>query len=207
MPSARNNYETAYDEAVLELKKLGIHHVSECSGARVIEISGSEYLLLRFIDEDVRVSFPDISVQYADRNDSVQLWYKILILHYLIQAKGTRPSGNQITFKQIPGGLAYYPAFRRRSIEPIIKNFRSDFNRFISAGEKIGGFRAGHGDYSLSFNAFPRVSLTCVIWKESEEFPPDANIIFDSSITDYLTTEDIVVLCNIISVKILKTDR
>ena len=42
------------------------------------------------------------------------MWAKILVLHYLNRANGAPARNEQITFKQLEGGLAYYPAFQRQ---------------------------------------------------------------------------------------------
>jgi len=52
--------------------------------------------------------------------------------------------------------------------------------------------------------ALPRVPLTVTLWLGDEELPPEGNIIFDSSITGYLPTEDITVLCEILVLKLVK---
>jgi hypothetical protein len=48
------------------------------------------------------------------------------------------------------------------------------------------------------------VSLGLVLWKGDEEFPPEGNILFDSSITGYLPVEDIVILAETVVWKLIK---
>ena len=55
--------------------------------------------------------------------------------------------------------------------------------------------------------AFPRVPITLVLWRGDDEFPPDGNILFDRSISDYLTTEDVNVLCETIAWTLVKSAR
>ena len=47
-------------------------------------------------------------------------------------------------------------------------------------------------------------TLVFVLRKGDDEFPPSGSVIFDSSIADYLSTEDVAVLCNMIAVRIIK---
>jgi hypothetical protein len=42
------------------------------------------------------------------------------------------------------------------------------------------------------------------LWKGDTEFPPDGNVLFDSSITGYLPAEDIVILAETVVWKIIK---
>jgi len=51
---------------------------------------------------------------------------------------------------------------------------------------------------AVTINAFSRVPITIVMWHGDDEFAPQGSIIFDSTISDYLSTEDITVLCETI---------
>jgi hypothetical protein len=41
--------------------------------------------------------------------------------------------------------------------------------------------------------------VTIVLWKGDEEFPPEGSVMFDANIQDYLTTEDVTVLSEVIT--------
>ncbi len=200
----QNNYETAYDEAVSELLKRDLKDIALKSGAQIIHEDSSVNLIIPFIKDEIIITYPMVSLNYKNKDIELSLWYKILLLHYLIQAKGTPASGEQITFKQITGGLAYYPAFHRRSIKPVIKSYGNNLNKYIIAAERIGGVKSDFSKYSVFFQVFPKVPVIFNLWEGDDELPADGNIVFDSSISDYLTTEDIAVLCNIIALMIIK---
>ena len=203
-PGKQNNYEIAYNEAAKILAESDIDEIARKSGSQKVEINGTVYIKLSFLNDTVVISYPDISISYHERDDDVPLWLKILILHYLICAKGTPPSGDEITFKQLEGGLGYYPAFQRRTTIPLLDVFDGNIGELIRCGSSVGGGKASYGDNALTFQAFPNVAVTFVFWEGDEEFPPDGNVIFDSTISDYFTTEDIAVLCNMIAVMIIK---
>ena len=200
----QNNYEIAYNAASRALLKSDIVSIADKSGAGLLDKNGVRHLLLPFINDELLISSSDVTVSYHNKNGSVPLWLKILALHYLIYAKGTTKTGEQITFKQLEGGLGYFPAFQRRTITPLIDHCGGDLNNFICAGEMSGGTRTELGDAALLFHVFPRIDILFVIWNGDEEFPSDGNVIFDSSIADYLTTEDIAVCCNMIAVMMIK---
>ncbi len=203
-PGVQNNYETAWNEAAGKLSHSDIKDIARKSGVKFVNEKDASWLILPFLNREIKVSHPQINIAYARSAEEVPLWLQILTLHYLITAKGTPLSGNDITFKQLDGGLAYYPTFQKRSIKIIEKVFGDDLEGFIETGEKIGGTPADYGDYSLSFKAFPKVEIFFIFWKGDDEFPREGNVVFDSSIADYLSAEDIAVLCNMIAVMILK---
>lgn len=200
----QNNYEIAYNKAAKTLSELDAASVKEKSGCKVVELDAVKHFSLSFIDDVLLVAHPVISVRYRDKDGEVPLWLKILSLHYLIYAKGARPAQDQITFKQLEGGLGYYPAFQGRTIEPLIDVFGNDLERFMDIALDLGGKRDSFGDFAVTFAAFPNIEVTFILWKGDDEFPAEGNVVFDSSIASYLTTEDIAVLCNMIAVMIIK---
>jgi hypothetical protein len=203
-PGKQNNYEIAFNEAATILAESDIDEIVKKSGSQKIENNGTVCIVLSFLNDTIVISYPDISISYHDKDDDVPLWLKILILHYLIHARGTPPSGDQITFKQLEGGLGYYPAFQRRTTRPLLDVFDGNIEELMKCGSFVGGGKASYGDNALTFQAFPMVAVTFVFWKGDDEFPPEGNVIFDSTISDYFTTEDIAVLCNMIAVMIIK---
>ena len=203
-PGEQNNYEIAYNEAAAILVESDIDEIAKKSGSQKVETDGKVYFILPFLNDNIVVSYPDISISYQQKDDDVPLWLKILVLHYLIYAKGTPPTGDQITFKQLEGGLGYYPAFQRRTTIPLLNVFDGDIEELIKRGAMVGGVKDSYGDYAITFQAFPMVAVTFVFWRGDNEFPPEGNVIFDSTIGEYFTTEDIAVLCNMIAVMIIK---
>jgi len=80
-----------------------------------------------------------------------------------------------------------------------LDNFSQKPNRLLDAAAKLGGHRAGYGDVAITINAFSRVPITLALWQGDDELAPEGNILFDSTISDYLSTEDITVLCETIA--------
>ncbi|HUT97259.1 MAG TPA: DUF3786 domain-containing protein, partial [Dehalococcoidales bacterium] len=60
------------------------------------------------------------------------------------------------------------------------------------------------GDVAVTINAFKRVPITFVLWRGDEEFPPDGSILFDATVSDYLSIEDTNVLCERIAWKLVR---
>ena len=203
LPGKQNNYQTAYGKASDTLGQFTIEDAAARSGASIVDTGSGKALVLYFLEDEIHVTHPDISVSYENKNQDVPMWARILILHYLNRATGAPARNEQITFKQLEGGLGYYPAFQRRSVIPLLDAYGNDPDKFMKSGAALGGLRSPWGKYALTFRAFPRVAVTFVLWEGDEEFPPTGSVIFDSSISDYLSTEDVAVLCNMIAVKIL----
>ena len=176
--------------------------------------SGAQYLpsqkviIIDHLNQSYRISFPDGEVSLTTGEEAVPMRDKILILHYFTRAKGTPLSNKMITYKELPDGINYYPTFFKRAIAPIVNYFGNEPHLLLDIAQILGGHKADYGDIAVTINAFSRVPITPVLWKGDAEFTPEGNIMFDSTISDYLPTEDITVLCETIAwklVRLLKT--
>ena len=144
--------------------------------------------------------------KYTDPDEEITAMDKTLIVHYLTLAKGTALSGRLVTYKQVPGGIPYFARFSHLAVDPLISHFGEKPELLIPAGEKIGGMKVNRGDAAIAINAFSRVPITIVLQGSDEEFPPTASVMFDSTIPDYLPSQDIRILCEIITAKLIKFD-
>jgi len=126
------------------------------------------------------------------------------VLHYFTLAKGTPLADKLITFRELPGGSTYFPTFSQRTVNPILTHFGKEPHLLVEAAERLGGHKADYGDVAVTINAFSRVPITVVLWRGDDEFTPQGGMMFDATISDYLLTEDITVLCETITWRLIK---
>ena len=210
-PNVKNDeygYGLAYKLACEQLAKIGeIEQQCLKSGAQCQVIDTQEVIFIEYLNQSYQVTLPDIRISLRNSEEAISLRDKILILHYLVQAKGTPLLDKIITYKELPEGTNYFRTFSKRAIKPLVDHFGQQPGQLIDVAKKLGGHKVDYGDVGITINAFPRVPITLVLWQGDEEFPSEGNILFDSTISDYLSTEDINVLCEIIAwslVKLLK---
>ena len=163
---------------------------------------------VNFLNRTYRIDTTNGEVYFVNSTEEVPLRDKILILHYFTKATGKPLSGKIITYKELHDGINYYPTFFKRAIDPVLNNFKDEPQKLIEVASVMGGTKTDYGDTAVTINAFPYVPLTIVLWRGDNEFPPDGNIMFDSTIQEYLPTEDITILSEMIAwkmVRLLKT--
>lgn len=195
-----SGYELAYKLACEQLANIGdIEQQCLKSGARYLEIDAQKVIVVEYLNQSYLVTVPEIEISLTDSGDEVPIRDKVLILHYLALAKGTLATNKLISFKELPGGTNYFPAFYQRAIKPLLDYFGKEPRLLVAAAEKLGGHKADYGDVAVTINAFSRVPITIVLWQGDDEFAPQGSIIFDATISDYLSTEDINVLCDTIT--------
>lgn len=199
----QNNYgpvhNLAYRLACHQL--IGIDDVEEqCrkSGAQYHFIDSRESITVRYLNRTYLITLPDVEISLIDSPEAVPVRDRILILHYMLTARGTSPANRLIAFHELPEGSVYYPTFAKRTIQPLVDNFGPDPSLLLEASRKLGGGKAAYGDTAVIINAFPHVPITIVLWRGDKEFPARGNVLFDAAITHYLSTEDITVLCETI---------
>lgn len=211
LPNVNNyhyGYELAYKLAGEQLAKID-DIAQQClrSGAQYQVIDSQKVIVVEYLNQSYQVTLPDVEISLKDSEESVPLRDKILILHYLTQAKGTPLSNRIIAYRELPEGSDYFPTFSKRAIKPLIDHFGKEPHRLLDIAGILGGRKADYGDVSVTINAFNRVPITLLLWRGDEEFPPEGSILFDSTISDYLSTEDINVLCETIAWRLAKLLR
>jgi len=203
--TSKYGYELAYKLACEELAKIGdIEQQCLKSGARYLEIDSNKVIIIEYLNQSYLISLPDIRISLMNSEEAVPIKDKILMLHYFTSAKGTPLSNRLIAYKELPGGIIYFPTFSKRAIKPLLDHFGKEPHRLIDVAGKLGGDKADYGDVAVTINAFSRVPIILVLWQGDEEFPPGGNIMFDSTISEYLSTDDINVLCETIAWRLVR---
>jgi len=198
-------YALAYKLAAEELNHRDIRKLCQRSGARYLERNAQRAIVLTYLNWPHQVTLPDVDITLVGSQEAVSMREKVLILHYLTLAKGTPATGRVITFKELPEGPVYFPTFAKRTVDPLLDYFGKEPDRLLDTARKLGGHGADYGDVAVTINVFPSVAITLVLWRGDAEFAPSASTIFDASITDYLSTEDITVLCETVIWKLVKS--
>jgi len=195
-------FDLSYRLACEQLAKIGdIEEQCRRSGARCL---GPHEIVIDYLNQPYHIMIPEGKIVLEDSGTETPLRDKIMILHYFTGAKGTPATGKSIAYKQLQGGVSYFPAFSQRAIGPLVKNFGRGPELLRKAAAKLGGCEADYGDLSVTINAFDQVPITLVLWKGDEEVAPNGNILFDANISDYLSTEDVTVLSETIVWKLVK---
>lgn len=208
----QKNYEyslgLAYEIACEKLAQIDIDRQCRNSGATCRFTASGQVVTLPYLNRSCQVILPDIKVSLLNSDEDIPLREKLLILHYLIHARGTPLSHKTISFKELPDIKNYFRTFSQRVLQPIATYFGKEPLKLLDAASHFGGKKADYGDMAVTIPAFERAQVTFVLWRGDEEFPPEASAVFDSTISDYLPAEDIIVLSEILAwklVKLLKT--
>jgi hypothetical protein len=118
----------------------------------------------------------------------------ILILHYLLCDVPLEPTGEVITFRDMPGGQFYWQPFLSRSVNPLLARIGNNLDLLRERCNRFDWKPAQGGDFAAVINGIGRIDATLVYNSGDQEFGPAAQILFDACIKRVYVTEDIALL-------------
>jgi hypothetical protein len=184
-------------ELSLELKTL----------QKLKEITGSNrYEFLGYILDLDKSTITDKLPQFIGNLSewAIQI-FTTLLCHYSL-ANPVAQTGILVKYKDIPGGYAYEDAFTKRAIKPIAEVFGEKPKELLRAANLLGGTNLAFGDASFEIQSLKGIPLTYILWVK-EEFPAFANILYDASANGYLPTEDLAVLGELSTLRLIEASK
>lgn len=167
------------------------------------KLTGNDKFSVRFLTDEYEIDSGAKRISSLSCNMPARERESVILLHYLIQKikMGSLPSptGEWIGFRQLEGGDGYYPAFRHRTIDVILRKYGDSPKELVKAAGRVGGRAVDIGDGGVVIEAFESVPVLITVWKGDEELKAGANISFDKSALEIFCTEDIVVMTEIVA--------
>jgi hypothetical protein len=127
----------------------------------------------------------------------------LLLLHYLACELPVKPTGELVSFRSLPGGQFYFPAFQGRTATPLVQRFGNDLGALREHLERFDHEPTGDGDLGARIHAFGNLHVTLVYHTGDDELPPAADILFDRCISRAFGAEDAAVLAGRICIGLL----
>ena len=164
----------------------GMNPVDVCRSASVVFDGRSGSYVLRSLGMDLHID-PGSKKIHCDAPDGPRLldklgyFSKMSILWYLAGVREIPLSGKLIKPENLKGGLIFFRGTHVLPLDGLASRYQDDKKGFILRGEELGGEKTCYGDASVRLFPFPRVPVEIILWKGDEEFPPRADLLFDST--------------------------
>jgi len=172
------------------------------------ETKKGNLLIIPFLNRIYNVSYPDFNFEDEKEKDfEVPIQEQVLILHYLMSESISKLSGRWVAYREIQGASFYFSAFVKRAIDPLKKVFGNNAEGLIKAAKYLDGMSIEPGDAAFEFKVFPRVPVQLILWQGDNEFPPEANILFDQITGEILSPEDIAWLAGMLVYRLIALSR
>ena len=101
-------------------------------------------------------------------------------------------SGNLVAFRQVKRVYPFEAAYRRTIISRLQEIFSGKTAELEKACKALGGMPLPQGDVGYMLPVFPFLNIAVLFWDKDEEFEAQANMLFDSEITEFMHEENMV---------------
>ena len=193
----------------INAKKLAVEKLSKESFGVIAKRCGfaslaADTMRVPFLDRIYHIDYPQFDFNAPSGADKeVPIQEQVLILHYMLAAEMPLATGHWISYREIPGATFYFSAFVKRAVDPLKNVFGQNTSGFSQAAEKLHAQKIESGDAGFELTVLPAVPLQLILWAGDEEFPAEANILFDRNIEQILSPEDVAWLAGMVVYRLI----
>lgn len=129
------------------------------------------------------------TIKCVDHQDSLKHLISLFALHYLLTCAETIPSGNWISEKDMPGGVTFFRGPHEIPTHLITEKADNSVARFKSLCESLGGTPLEMADAAYTFHITERIPVAVLYWEGDEDFPAEAKLLYDRTLTDHFALD------------------
>ncbi len=195
-----DDYITAVSLGKKELAGKNPKQIARRSGAIYVEeTNGKTNLSIQFLNREINISWPELDFIYHLDSNEVPIQQQVLLLHYLNLIEDVEISGEWIAYQEVPDGKFYLDAFIRRAKNPMVQGFGNNPELMVKLTTEVyGATPMAQGDQAVKIQALPLIPVALILWEGDDEFTPEGTILFDRTVSQILSAEDIAWLAGMI---------
>jgi hypothetical protein len=164
----------------------GLDTDNVCKKADVSFESGLQRYVMGSFGLNIFVSIRDKSIFCDEEGNDLltsKLWEYagLTYLWYLINAENIPLSGNLIRPDNLKGGHLFTKGTHVLPLSSLAEKYNDDIKGFFQKGEALNAERVEYGDAAIKLFPVPRVPVIIILWRGDDEFPPRADLLFDST--------------------------
>lgn len=122
-------------------------------------------------------------------SDQPHEYLDLFSIYYLLKQSGLVLTGEWISEKDLAGGPTFFRGPHLVPTEFISNRFGDDLKSFCKRCEELDGIKLEMADSSYQFDITPDIPIAVLYWVGDEDFPAEAKILFDRSISEHLTLD------------------
>lgn len=121
-------------------------------------------------------------------------FFDLFVIHHLLSAREVTPEGEWISEKDMPGGATFFRGPHAVPTEDITGTIGNDLSLFREKCLAFGGTPLEMADAAFCFTITRRVPMAVLYWIGDDDFPAEAKLLFDRTITRHLELDGIFAL-------------
>lgn len=160
------------------------------TGCRYDQALNSYYL--SYWGEEYQVDLQSQTIKRLTTNfNRPHDYLPVFIINYLMQMKKTPLTGEWISEKDLPGGVTFFRGPHEIPTHLISSRFNDDLIQLAKSCEQLGGKPLELADGAHVFRPRPGISIALLYWIGDEDFPAEAKLLFDKSLSKNLALDTI----------------
>jgi len=116
-------------------------------------------------------------------------YFELMVVYYLLRSKDIRLTGEWVSDKDLAGGPTFFRGPHRIPTDLISNRFNNDLQKFKIQCTRFGGSQLEMADAAFSFSIAPDLPVAVLYWAGDEDFPAEAKILYDRSVTELFTLD------------------
>ena len=116
-------------------------------------------------------------------------YFDLFAMYYLLRVKDIPLAGEWISEKDLPGGQTFFRGPHLVPTELISNRYANDLQGFSTVCENLGGTPIEMGDAAFRFSITPDIPVAVLYWIGDEDFPAEAKLLYDRSITEQVSLD------------------
>lgn len=153
-----------------------------------------EALYLTYFNHKMRLDRENGKITMCGQPDRELTFNTIVTLYNLFHYAVEKPlaSGKLVPFREVKRVYPFETAYKKTILSEMQNTFSGHVEELITACRKLGGQEMKQGDAGFILPVFPFLNIAVLFWDGDEEFEAQANMLFDSNITDFFHEENVV---------------
>ena len=185
------NRQSNYDQ-VIENWRLKFLEMDQEELIRKFQLEADEeFLYIIYFSKRFRIDRKNGFITEDGKNPGFDTVMNIYNTFYYSAAHPVA-SGNLVAFRQVKRVYPFEAAYRRTIIFRLQELFAGKTEELRKACEALGGTLLPQGDVGYVLPVFPFLNIAVLFWDKDEEFEAQANMLFDSEITEFMHEENVV---------------
>jgi len=160
----------------------GIDLPARCAKLGLPVPNGDGTLHVRVFNQDLRFTLPGFEAVVESTHQPAALLDRMLLMRYLLCDLPVSPTGQLISFRELPGGQFYWEPFRKRSLNPLLKRIGNGINRLRGNLDRFSWQPVAMGDLGARIRVLGNIDAILVYHLGDEEMAPAADLLFDACI-------------------------
>lgn len=183
-----------YDKVIESWRKRFLSMDAEKLIQRFHLKADEEALYLTYFSRELRIDRSTGEIRDTSRPEHTPGFNTVMtvynMFHYAVDCP--RASGTMVPFREVKRVYPFEAAYKKTILSRLEKLFSGHAKELRTACERLRGIDLGKGDAGYLLPVFPFLNIAVFFWEGDEEFPPQANMLFDSNITDFVHEENVV---------------